>query len=73
MWVRSALLAVAVWLSVWLSSCARDVQLCDAEKLRRKTLEGLAVCQAKGYEWLTCPDRPRILEELRKELGQCSN
>ena len=58
--------------ALWLSSCARDVQLCDAGALQAKALEGVAACQAKGFEWERCPDRPRILEELEKELGQCS-
>ena len=67
--MRPVILVVA---AVGLSSCARDVQLCDAGALQAKALEGVAACQAKGFEWLDCPDRPRILEELEKELGQCS-
>lgn len=67
------MLAAAIWLATWLSSCARDVQLCDAGKLQAKVAEGIQACQAKGFEWTSCPDRPRILEELEKELGQCSS
>jgi len=62
-----------IWMvALALSSCARDVQLCDADALQAKALEGVAACQARGYGWERCPDRPRILEELKKELGQCS-
>lgn len=64
--------ALLLGAAVWLSSCTRDVQLCDASSVQAKTLEGLAVCQAKGYEWAACPDRPRLLRELERELSQCS-
>lgn len=71
--MRAAVLAAAIWSATWLSSCARDVQLCDAGKLQTKALEGVAACQAKGFEWVDCPDRPRVLAELEKELGKCSS
>jgi len=55
-----------------LSGCARDVQLCDATALSARALEGIQACQARGLEWEQCPERPRILVQLEKDLEQCS-
>jgi len=61
------------WLAVaCLSGCARDVQLCDATALSARATEGIQACQARGIEWQDCPDRARILANLRKDLEQCS-
>lgn len=54
------------------SGCSRDAELCDADKLQAKALEGVQACQAKGHSWETCPERQRILDELKEELGRCS-
>lgn len=55
------------------SGCSRDVALCDGEALARKARVAVEQCQARGYDWLECPERERILSELAKELGQCSS
>ena len=54
-----------------LLACARDVQTCDANTMAAKAREAVTVCQAKGYAWLSCKDRPRILKELSDELSRC--
>lgn len=63
-------------IAILCASCAgplRDTQLCDAEKLSAKALESLSVCQAQGLAWDDCPDRERLLAELKKELNACSH
>lgn len=60
-------------LAVLPASCSRDVELCDSATLANKSKAAIAQCQAKGYAWVDCPERPRILKELKEELAQCSS
>ncbi len=64
---------VCIGLALSLLSCSKSVQLCDAGKLQAKMLQGVQACQARGFEWVECPSRPRILKELNEELTQCSS
>lgn len=59
-------------LAVCFAGCSRDIQLCDARAMHEAGLEGVRVCQALGYDWVDCPDRPRVLAELEAELARCS-
>lgn len=53
-------------------SCARDVAICDAATHALKKRIAIAECKKRGYKWLACPERPRLLAEFEKELNQCS-
>lgn len=46
-------------------------QACYAESEASFVQQAYVACQAKGLEWLECPDRPRLLVELTDKERAC--
>lgn len=50
---------------------AYERQACYADAEAKFVAVAYASCQARGFAWATCPDRPTLLDELKATEARC--